>query len=389
VKDFKDLHDMLLDAKSILLDQFFRKIGAIFLYIFNWRCKPLSLIALLHWWTCVLFPSCLLPSLPLWAAALVKALRDPKWRNDLLVHEATAPLNEEGFKMMAAFNRSEPMCTWLRRLVDDRGGKVKDSQELAEFAKLTFRDGQPALFFEPLLCELKRKRWIAWNTGKERRCPEEHVLELWGSGSYQQQHIWKCQGHSSDCLVSGRARLGLHLGVSRYHCRSCKKDMCKACTSGESVETSILSTVVPIIGFESVKDMVFEAQEVVRGIRDNSVLCCQQVEDVLTPNATASAWTIYASSLLMSIAIAILTIVTGDLVSQLVRLLWQALCLLLGTAVLTQNTAWARRMVTVSRANWDFLSARERRLKGGCKAWAFCSQESQTFSYLGGLLAQK
>merc|ERR1711998_640948 len=114
-------------------------------------------------------------------ALWIKLLRDPKWRKDLLVHEATAPLNEEGFVMMAALNSSEPMCTWLQRLVNDRGGRVKHQLEIAEFAKLTFRDGKPALYFDPLLTELKGKRWISWNAARERRCSNGHVLELWGS----------------------------------------------------------------------------------------------------------------------------------------------------------------------------------------------------------------
>jgi hypothetical protein len=369
LKDIKDVHDELLGVRDIFLDQVIRKFAAMFLYVFSWKSRPLSFCILLYWWVCCLFPLSLLPALPLWVATWLKLLRDPRWRKDLLVHEATAPLNEEGFKMVAAFNSSEHLCIWLQRLINDHGGTVKDSKELAEFAKLTFRDGKPALLFQRLLSELKEKRWIAWHAGKERRCSEGHALELWGSGSYQLQHVWCCQVRSRDCLVNDRARIGLHLGVSRYHCRHCKLDFCKRCTIGEN-QSSILST-VPMLGLESLKDMVVEAQDVLKKIRVNAVTVLHHIERVLEPDATACAWIIYTASLIMSVVLAVLIIFSGDCLIRFIHMLFQILFWLLGTAALTQSTPVARRMVTVCRANWEFLAAGRRRAEGGCESWAF------------------
>lgn len=273
--------------------------------------------------------------------------------------------------MVAAFNSSERICIWLQRLIDDRGGKVKVPQELAEFAKLTFRDGRIALYFETLLTELQGTRWITWNKGKEKRCSEGHVLELWGSGSYQQHHLWRCHGNDPECIIAGYGHLGLHLGVSRYHCRICQKDLCKDCAVGER-ESSMLSTVaVPILGFESLKETVSEVQETVKSARDCLMAALQYIDVLLVPTAKAGAWTMYGSSLLASCMLGIFITFAGARFANLACVSFQALCFIMGAAVLTQQTAWARRLAAVSRANWDFLAARKQRAKGGCASWAF------------------
>merc|ERR1712066_977878 len=110
----------------------------------------------------------------------------------MLLHEKVAPLNPEGFNMVASLNNPARMNKWLRRLVTDRGGWVEKTSLLKEFSVLVFKDGHPTMDFDRLLEKLSRKTWIDWRVGRKRKCKEGHMLQLLGTGSYRPDDGWYC-----------------------------------------------------------------------------------------------------------------------------------------------------------------------------------------------------
>jgi len=369
-----DLQREFSRLRSIVLDQIVFKFGSAASYVFQWQSRGLSSCALSNLWLCCCWPWCFLPSVPLWVAICVYLLRDPGHRCAILAHEATAPLNREGYAMVAAFDSTKRMVTWLERIISEHGGRPKMPQELHELAKLTFQDGRPTLPFDALLAELRQVPWIAWSRrGYLRQCQYGHDLVLLGSGSYQQDCVWRCCGDSSgECSEIDRASIGLHLGVDRYHCAICKIDVCDSCVSGQRESFFLEKVPVPVCGLETLRASVHEMEDSVKGVRILLDGILRNLGKLLNPNQKEAALYAYLSCAVTSVALAGLHLLLQSHFAWLLQLSW----LVAGTLVFTRRALWARRLVTVYRATRDFVAIHAMRARGGTADWAFFSPDT-------------
>jgi len=369
LKDLKGLQDQVVEATDIVMNQLCRKAASVVLYVVGWRCRRLSLVSLLAFWVMCLWPWLLLPVCPLLVAFWAHLLRSPAWRRELLLHAATAPLNSEGLSMVASINRSEDMLVWLERLVHDRGGHVKAPQELLEFTKLVFHDGEPTLEFQTLIEELRQKRWISWRKGRAKCCPEGHTMEALGSASYHSDHLWACDGE----MCAARKR-SLHLGVFRYHCSTCHMDLCHSCVTG--AQDSMLSGVkVPVMGFETLRSFIVDNAELARTCNESLLKAMCHLSALLHPEQRASARHFDALCVLASLVLAgcILLLLHFSWLWQLLLHVWVFVA---GTAFFTKRAQWVLRVKTVCQANRDYLALVADRGKDA-GTWAFFTADAE------------
>jgi hypothetical protein len=271
--------------------------------------------------------------------------------------------------MVASINRSDDMLVWLERLVLDRGGHVKAPQELLEFSKLVFHDGEPTLEFRTLLEELRGKRWISWRKGRAKCCPAGHTMEALGSASYHSDYLWGC--HDARCAAHHRS---LHLGVPRYHCATCHLDLCGSCASG--AQDSVLSGVkVPVLGFETLRSFIVDNAELARTCNETLLKAMDHLSTLLHPEHKASARHFAAFSVVATLVLTCSVLLLLHFF-WLWRMLVHVWLFVAGTAFFTKRAQWVLRVKTVCQANRDYLAlVAERRRDAG--TWAFFTADPE------------
>jgi hypothetical protein len=124
--DMAAFYQNLVEVKELLYDKLYVSISCCIAYIVAWRCKRLSASILIWWWCACLWPSCFLPTLPLWVSLMLRLLRNETWRMNMLETEIEAPLNDNGLRLVASFRDTQRMLVWLQRLLTAMSGSVKD-----------------------------------------------------------------------------------------------------------------------------------------------------------------------------------------------------------------------------------------------------------------------
>merc|ERR1712157_19465 len=106
-QDVVELYRDLLDIQ-MLLSHFIKPLKSIIWVVLSWRWRSLSAAVLIWLWFLCYSPFAFLQSLPLAVAGWLFLLRS---RNGevLLAHAATAPLSDEGFRLIASFGDSSMM----------------------------------------------------------------------------------------------------------------------------------------------------------------------------------------------------------------------------------------------------------------------------------------
>jgi len=132
--DVQELVDDVMDIKIKLLDDMIFSFYTFILYILSWRSYVLSGTLLLAFCSAVKSASLVYGVLHVWLACVLLYLSNPSWRNEISTGGLNAPLTQEGYVMVAAWDKTDEMFTFLMRIIQARLGTVISMQDLVHFA---------------------------------------------------------------------------------------------------------------------------------------------------------------------------------------------------------------------------------------------------------------
>lgn len=369
--DLGVLHMKYMDARN-LFGAICQKALCVFSFLASWQCWPLSLAVLMWWWLAWLWPLRFLALAPLWMAGLLGLLREERWNKRILWHSGVAPLNSDGFAMVAAFRDTDKMEAWMLRLLGSLGLAATDGSKLHELSGLAFRSARPVMPFEALVKLLHEQPWIQ-AVGGPRRCHMGHPLV--GMGCTPSED-WLCMNHGG-CQHPLTNKI--KSCVMRYRCDTCGISICEPCVarrgnpspSWAAIPAHLLPLSVLII-LTRIEHMADGVQKALNAVME--VLA--KIPFDRDPEDTARARYFYLACILASFVLAILLqllhFVTDQSVGAALRWLLKLLLLLAVTWPLAARTSLAQSLATHLRANAEMGKYRQRRAAGGCVAhWAF------------------
>lgn len=223
--DLQELYADLTNIKEIMLLSF-QNVLCVGRYVLSWQSHLLSASLLVWFWSACALPGIVLPTAPLLVALFLHLLRKPLWRSAMLVHEQTAPLNDEGFATIAALGSTIRMRVWLLRVIAEMGRAVSDERRFRQHAGVVFREGKPDLDFQSLVRNLSKKSWIYSPSG-HRKCSKGHSLIFLGSASHHRE--WVCQNpRGCHCTNNERSQWQ---SMTMYHCTECNIHLCEPCVA--------------------------------------------------------------------------------------------------------------------------------------------------------------
>jgi len=132
--DVQELVDDVMDIKIKLLDDMIFAFYTFILYILSWRSFTLSGMLLLAFLGAIKSASIVYGILHVWLACVLVYLSNEKWRNEISTGGLNAPLTQEGYLMVAAWDKTDEMFAFLMRIIQARLGTVISMQDLVHFA---------------------------------------------------------------------------------------------------------------------------------------------------------------------------------------------------------------------------------------------------------------
>lgn len=205
--DVMDLWRDIAAIRRLVWDKLWRNFESAWTYVTSWQCPVLS-AAMLAWWLVACWiPRCFLPTVPVWVAIWLFLLRSPRWSTRILAHQATAPLDEEGFRLVAGLGDTQRVAFWVERVVRDQGGQVLSLKALHRFSALIYRDRKPLLTFKELLKSLRTEPCVKWPAQTAPLNAEGYVIVA-ESRNARWAHQWLAQVvESRDGLVQDQGKL--------------------------------------------------------------------------------------------------------------------------------------------------------------------------------------
>merc|ERR1712113_1006669 len=114
-----------------------------------------------------------------------------------------------------------------------------------------------------------------------------------------------------------------------------------------------------------------EQQEHLQKIKNSLVSFFHRLSVMLHPEEGAVGQRLFHAA-----CVGISLLLASINVSYLLSSLLQVACFVAGTSIFLLWTPSARRVQTVCRANFDYLTLCEARASGGCATWAFFAPDS-------------
>eukprot|EP00929_Paragymnodinium_shiwhaense_P059381 TRINITY_DN29742_c0_g1_i1.p1 TRINITY_DN29742_c0_g1~~TRINITY_DN29742_c0_g1_i1.p1 ORF type:complete len:778 (-),score=88.85 TRINITY_DN29742_c0_g1_i1:376-2709(-) len=379
--------------QEVIVDGILRRLYLAFLFLVSWQNRLVSATVLLWWWTVCCWGFLFLPSLPLWIAAMLFLLRQETWRGQMMAHEAFAPLNDEGFAIVAAKHESRRMATWVQRVIISMGGTLMQKQELVHFVSLVFRDSSPIVTFEELTETLREQSWIAWR--KPPKCQFcRSAYKYLGTSSME---TWRCV-HGKDCLhavhhchhrrcrtVSDASEVGqtLFFETGRLHCHSCNTDLCEECFRHKQRHPPMLAKMPHMVVPHQVDQVARSVEGPLHNLRKHVTVLRRRAMMFLEPTEQGEelAKNIYTWCFTISAAVGSLSWLNArggefsECVKWFISLSWIAL----GTVLILAHLPYWGRAWTALRAFVEMDNCRYRRLMGGPhKNWAFFTPDEDS-----------
>jgi len=131
------------------------------LYVLTWKECWISFIFTCGLVCMVIFPRFGLAIFVASIAFWLYILSSRKRRTRMVASPERAPLNDEGFALVAMLRSTQKMIVWVERvIVQVLRGVIDNHNDLELFSSSIFRDGAPLLSFDQLLFRLKHEKVI-------------------------------------------------------------------------------------------------------------------------------------------------------------------------------------------------------------------------------------
>lgn len=391
-----ELYTHVLDVKNLCASAY-QKVVCVPKFLATWQCWPLTL-AFFFWWVLAwLWPLEFLPMVLLWCALLLWLLRQEKWNKKIFWHSNVAPLNEDGFDLVASFRDTNRMEAWIVRLLGSLGREASEPTKLRELAGLTFRNGRPVMCFDELVDLLQKERWVR-STSAPRRCQHGHLIVYKGCTLTTP---WTCMNHGGcqhplTCKFKG--------SVSRYRCESCGIDLCEPCVARRGslppAWAGIPAHLLPhgvLVFLTRVEQWADDLHKGVNAAFDFFLSIPFDREPVSSLKARWLYSAFVLGWLASTVLLRLVYLISDEAFGFLFRLLCKSFGLLVIGCPLAMRTSFMQSMATQRRANAELSKYRQRRAAGGCAThWAFFKAEavvaeqrrpSETSATAGGLAA--
>eukprot|EP00441_Pelagodinium_beii_P037344 CAMPEP_0197648762 /NCGR_PEP_ID=MMETSP1338-20131121/27945_1 /TAXON_ID=43686 ORGANISM="Pelagodinium beii, Strain RCC1491" /NCGR_SAMPLE_ID=MMETSP1338 /ASSEMBLY_ACC=CAM_ASM_000754 /LENGTH=734 /DNA_ID=CAMNT_0043222815 /DNA_START=75 /DNA_END=2279 /DNA_ORIENTATION=- len=151
--DLQELVDDVIDIKIKLLDDICFACYTFVMYILSWRSFVLSGTLLLAILSAAKSGMLAYGILHIWVAVCLLYLSKEDWRNELTTGGLNAPLNQEGYELVAAWDKTNEMFNFLMRIIQARLGEVLSQQDLVHFAGTLVCEvgGKPDVSYDEIL----------------------------------------------------------------------------------------------------------------------------------------------------------------------------------------------------------------------------------------------
>lgn len=384
--DLALLYTKIVDVLN-LVDVILQKTAVAFRFIFTWRCRPLSLVFVSCWWLAWLWPRFFLPVWPLLATVWLFLLRREKFNKRVLWHSNVAPLDAEGFALVASYRDTDQMEVWLVRLLGSMGYQSTDRRKLRELAGLSFRNAKPVIPFAELEKRLGEQAWICKNVPPRRchQCHEGHVLVKMG----QKTENWTCMNHGG-CQHPLTNKF--KHSVLRYHCEECDIDFCEPCVARRGAASSPTWTGFAahwlphpaLVILTKVDHWVDDIHEVLTRYTGHY----ERMPFDASPESTAKARRLYVANavtaLFIAVVVRILQRIPLHTVGSMSIIFWKVVMIMLVTYPILMQTSFAKSLATNKRAKSEHRECVRRREEGIAARWAFFTPEEAQRVLQGG-----
>jgi hypothetical protein len=94
-------------------------------------------------------------TLGMWGTVFI-LLKNPSLRQAIVANPSTVPLNDTGFKLVAAMRNTDKTVAFLKRVITSMRGKVLDTDTLFTYAAYATKGGKPNAGYRDLCADLKK-----------------------------------------------------------------------------------------------------------------------------------------------------------------------------------------------------------------------------------------